>query len=237
MSSVFKIVATLITIILFTILCVILYKTIKERRQERQHYNKNNSMMPYVTNCPDYWTPYYNKEQNKYVCVSDNPDYNAKMKSILQKAPPSRVRKLEFDKVKHILSDKIANNISMSSVTSQNKFLYYIPSAENDFSKNSAKCIWANETCLPWSGVNTVSGGNKCSNQMTKCSNYNIDQTSTKPTPFADPKNTPIYFYNYALGNNDAVNTTYIPNLYGTNLLIDKSVDDQKKTGQLNSSK
>ena len=25
-----------------------------------------NSMMPYVTNCPDYWTPYYNNEQNKY---------------------------------------------------------------------------------------------------------------------------------------------------------------------------
>jgi hypothetical protein len=282
MSLLFNLSAAVISVIILILLCIIVQKNIVsevippvqqnkqgeiENTQNNPYGNQYNpdskqdlrTNLQYVSNCPDYWTPYYDNNDNNgnYVCVSDNPYYNNKLEETLNKALPTHYIQ-EFDSnnltLKNGFTRAIINNMKESSVVSQNKKLYYIPQSSKLFTSGSgsgtnthdsksawnAKCNWTQQTCLPWSGINsshTEPQKNEKGDLVTceispKCLNHNLIKPQ-KPQPGIDTSKHPIYFYNYSLGNNEAVNTNYIPNLYDTNLLQDRSVDQQRATGLL----
>ena len=222
--------------------------------KSKEELRKN---LQYVSDCPDYWTPYYD-ENGGYTCVSDNPYYNNKMEATLDKAAtnyPNKVKKINLEGLSELdalnfdnnLTPGIINNMNESDVVSQNNKLFYIPNSSKHLSsgKNKhgwdSKCHWTQKTCLPWSGINSShtqiqdkkTGKIKECKIPTTCLNQNVEKP-TKPKPGVDTTKRPIYFYNYSLGNDAAVNTNYIPNLYDTNLLQDRSVKDQRATGLLN---
>ena len=278
--------AFIISIILLILLCIIIQKNIVSEiispvklnnegellTKQNNPYGDQNTKeeirrnLQYVTNCPDYWTPYYDSNGN-FTCVSDNPAYNNKMNttlSELSKNDNNEIKKLDFTPQgipylagKGDLTPEIMNNINKSAVVSQNKTLYYIPNSSEKFKSGdgnadsqtyksswNSKCNWTQETCLPWSGINSSyskpAQGQNTSLQTceinSKCLNQNT-KIPQKPKPNINTSKSPIYFYNYALGNNEAVNTNYIPNLYDANLLQDRSVDLQRQTGLLQTPK
>ena len=261
MSLLFNGSAALISIILFILLCVILQKNIVSEVQPVNNYDENNERIResnnpygdqsdkemlhnnimYVTDCPDYWTPYIG-DDGEYTCVSENPVYNNKMKEILKEADNNDVKSVDIDRLEDLegngLTSQNINNIEQSSTFSQNDNLYIIPNSSRDLENWHQKCNWTQNTCLPWSGINsshtftTGSENHIPCDIPTKCLNHDLD-VPVKPTPGIDTSKRPIYFYNYSLGNLGAVNTQYVPNLYNTNLLKDRVVDKQRKTGLL----
>ena len=274
MSIIFIIIISIISAIILILLCIIVKKNLinKVFLTKSNNTNKNQDQntkeeirdnLQYVTDCPDYWTPYYDSNGN-YTCVSDNPAYNNKMATTLtdlSNNPSGEVKQLVFTPEgnpylagKGDLTPEMMNNINKSSVVSQNNILYYIPDSSQKFKSGDAekdsqtyksswnsKCNWTQQTCLPWSGMNSshskTSQGQDSSLEKceinSKCLNQNII-VPQKEKPEIDTSRAPIYFYNYSLGNNKAVNTNYIPNLYDTNLLQNRNVDAQRRTGMLN---
>lgn len=266
MGLTFNITSVIIALVMLIVLCVIVQKNVVDEilpqvkksdgkildEDPNNPYGDQSSLamlkknLQYVTDCPDYWTPYYDASGKKYTCVSDNPVYNKRMNETLNNAVKSKSGDITMSGTNDLtamrgITPSLANDMSQSSVISQNENIFYVPNSSSRFDNWDAKCQWTQDTCIPWSGINSShtmtkkKDGKIVTCQIPqKCLNHSV-VTPQKPPPGYDPNKHPIYFYNYALGNNDAVNTNYIPNLYDTNLLIDRSVQNQRKTGLLQS--
>lgn len=228
---IFQISAIVIAIFFFVILCVIVQKHIigdinpeinkyggidrdltDEEREEEEIKN-----MKTVTECPDYWTPYYqvgadNKKQ--VTCVSDHPVYNQKMQPAIAKhlksQKPHMFESLPMNALSNgELTRSTIFNMRQSPNFNKNKQVYYIPrGVQEDLGRSmDQKCSWSSSTCLPWTGVTNQPG---CMSEMKHCYRHASPVPKTRPVSRSQH---PTFSYGK---NPGALKPFYLPNLYNT---------------------